>query len=125
MEGQVGLLDKLFKKTTVHAEVLSSSAEEAVLIELKGSGLPQTTYDQYDVSGLEEELASALDGSSVGELDGHEFTSNGVTVYLYGSNSEALFKRIESVLRSYPLCEQACVTIRQGNPGAPQRIVQL
>jgi Protein of unknown function (DUF3313) len=53
---------------------------------------------------------------AVGELDGHEFEvgSPTVTIFLYGADAEALFQAIEPVLRAYPLCQRARVTIRQG-----------
>ena len=94
----------------------TTSSEGAVLIELDGATLPSSTYENYDLATLENQLTARVDSEAVGELDGHEFElcSQTVTISLYGADAEALFEAIEPVLRGYPLCEHARVTIRQG-----------
>jgi tetratricopeptide (TPR) repeat protein len=94
----------------------TKSSEGAVLIELDGATLPSSTYENYDLATLENQLTARVDSEAVGELDGHEFElcSQAVTIFLYGADAEALFEAIEPVLRGYPLCEHARVTIRQG-----------
>jgi hypothetical protein len=47
------------------------------------------------------------------ELDGHETGPENTTLFLYGADAEALFRVVEPVLRDYPLCHGARVTIRQ------------
>ena len=37
------------------------------------------------------------------------------TLFLYGADAEALFRAVEPVLRDYPLCQGARLTIRQGD----------
>ncbi len=102
-----------------------TSPEQAVLIHLDAKGLPQRVYDEYDVVTLEDKLEEALSGRGVGEYDGNEFGEGEVVLYLYGADAERLFAVIEGTLRSYPLCRNARVVIRGGEPGAPQREFRL
>ena len=84
-----------------------------VLVELDGVHLPESVYRTCDVATLENRLEAALESEQEGELDGHESGPENTTLFLYGSDAEALFRAIEPVLRDYPLCQGARVTIRQ------------
>ena len=116
----MGFLDVLLRRKPD-----SSQGEQAVLIWLDGSALPDQVYAEYDLSTLEDQLIARLDATLAGELDGNEFGPEGTTLYLYGPDAELLFRVIEPVLRAYPLCTGARVHIRRGGPGAPERIVHL
>jgi tetratricopeptide (TPR) repeat protein len=91
-----------------------AGTEGAVLIELDGTTLPDAVYRNYDVKTIEDQLSDIVEEEAVGELDGHEFGPETTTIFLYGADAEELFRAVESALRSYPLCEGARVTIRQG-----------
>lgn len=99
------------------AEVVKSTgnASGEVLIELDGIHLPETVYEDCDVATLENRLEEALEGSGLGELDGHETGPESTVLFLYGGNAEALFRAVEPLLLDYPLCRGARLTIRQGD----------
>jgi len=87
----------------------------AVLVELDGMHLPEAVYRECDVATLENRIEEVLEASGEGELDGHETGPKNTTVFLYGADAEGLFRAVEPVLRDYPLCRGARVTIRQGD----------
>jgi hypothetical protein len=97
--------------------------EQAVIVHLIGSGLPDETYQDYDLATLEDRLVKVVAHSESGEYDGNEFGEGETILYLYGPNAETLFSAIEGTLRGYPLCQNARVVIRQGPPGSPEREV--
>jgi len=91
-----------------------SKAAGEVLVELDGVGLPESVYKDCDIATLENRLEAALEPGEQGELDGHETGPEHTTLFLYGADAEVLFRAVEPVLRDYPLCQGARVTIRQG-----------
>jgi hypothetical protein len=104
---------------------MSKAEEQAVLVYLDGGSLPDSVYEQFDLATLEEHLIQAIDSHAVGEYDGNEFGPSGATLYMYGPDARALFGSIESILRSYPLCQNAQVILRFGKPGAPTDEIML
>ena len=103
----------------------ATPAEQAVVVTLDAKALPQNVYDANDLATLEDQLIDAIKGTELGEYDGNEVGQDSAVLYLYGSDAEKLFFRIEPVLRAYPLCQGARVVIRQGKSGAEQRVVQF
>lgn len=97
--------------------------EQAILIHLDGVNLDDSVYAECDTMTLEDQLTEALGGE--GEVDGSETGDTETTVFLYGSDAEKMFSKIKPVLASYPLCKNARVVIRHGQPGSPQREIQL
>jgi hypothetical protein len=114
------MLDLFRKKWSPKNEKLP---DQAVIVELRGAGLPDDVYEKYDLSTLEDQIMGALEGTGLGEFDGNEVGPSGASLYLYGPNADRLFERIENILKNYPLCRSAQVTIRYGPPGAAQRQV--
>ncbi len=102
-----------------------SSREQAVIIYLDGSSLPKETYEEYDLSTLEEQLIEIIEANSLGEFDGNKFGPEGTRLFMYGLDADALFAGIQPVLLAYPLCAGAVVVIRYGAPGAHERHVIL
>ena len=94
---------------------MSSPNEQAVLVHLDATGLPDAVYENCDLATLEGQLESAIASASVGEYDGNESGPAETTLYMYGPNAEALFSSVEPVLRAYPLCQNARVVIRMGS----------
>ena len=127
----MSILNKLFGRKPEMPTVPVTQApaeqapEQAVIVRLPGSGLPDEVYDHYDLSTLEDQLIDAVEPAGCGEYDGNEFGPEGTTLYLYGPDAEALFAAIEGTLRDYPLCQNARVEIRYGPPGSPQREVAI
>ena len=94
--------------------------EQAVLVHLDGTGLPDEIYATNDLATLEDRLTEIIEDQGLGQFDGNEIGPTGATLFMYGPDAESLFQAIESVLRDYPLCKNARVAIRKGPPGAPQ-----
>ena len=115
----MGLLDAFKRKPA------APEPEQAVIVHLRGSGLPDEIYENYDVSTLEDQLIEAIEANQLGEFDGNEFGPEETVLYMYGPDAEKLFNGIESVLRAYPLCQEGFVRIRSGPPGAAERQVPL
>jgi len=84
-----------------------------VRIELDGIHLAPEVYRDCDLATFENRLEEVLERGDYGELDGHETGPETTTVFLYGADAKALFGAVEPVLRDYPLCQGARVTIRQ------------
>lgn len=99
----------------------AGEAAGEVLIELDGIHLPDSVYRDCDIATLENRLEEVLEISEQGELDGHETGPENTTLFLYGADAEALFRTVEPLLRDYPLCRGAQVTIRQD--GRERRVV--
>jgi tetratricopeptide (TPR) repeat protein len=91
----------------------ADTALAELLIELDGIHLPESVYRECDITTLENRLEEVLETGECGELDGHETGPESTTLFLYGADAEALFRAVEPVLQDYPLCQGACVTIRQ------------
>jgi len=102
-------------KVTPAAKSIKHAGKETgeVLIELDGIHLPEWVYKRCDIATLENRIDEVLEMEERGELDGHETGPENTTLFLYGADGEALFRAIEPVLRKYPLCQGARVTIRQ------------
>jgi hypothetical protein len=67
---------------------------------------------------LEDELSEALEGTEIGEVDGHEVAIDGSDgfLFLYGPDADALFAAIEPILRKSPVMAGADATLRYGDP---------
>ena len=95
-------------------------ADQAVLIDLDIRGLIDPVSK---IDALETTLNQAL--GPFGESDGHELGGGEGTIFLYGADAEKMYARVETVLKNDSLCKNARVTIRKGEPGSPQREIQL
>lgn len=115
----MGLLSKFLGKKD------KPKLEEAVLVYLDGTGLPDQIYQENDLSTLEDQLFEAIGAEQAGEFDGNEIGPDGTTLFAYGQDANRLFAAIEPVLRDYPLCRNARVVIRKGGPGAAQTEVRI
>lgn len=120
----MSILQRLFGKRNVSPRSAGTSSQ-AVLVYLDGHGLPDKVYQDNDLATLEDQLLEAIQAGSLGELDGNEIGPAETTLYMYGPDAERLFAGIESTLRGHPLCQNARVVIRYGEPGAEQREIRL
>ena len=102
-----------------------NSNEQAVILHLDGSTLPRETYEEYDLSTLEEQLIEIIESNALGEFDGNEFGPDGTRLFMYGPDADALFAGIEPALLAFPLCAGARVMIRYGGPGTKEREIIL
>ena len=87
-----------------------------------------STNFQY-VYALEDLLRMAISEASAGEYDGREMADDGSdgTLYMYGSDAEALYRAISPVLASCPFMRGATVTLQFGPPKrkTPKRVIEL
>lgn len=81
--------------------------------------LPWIDFDQ--LLTLSEELIALLEGSSTGDLDGHEVDDENsmTTLFLYGPDAETLFAYVWPTLAKYPSCAGARVALHLGPLGGP------
>ena len=99
--------------------------DQAVLVYLKGSGLPAYVYQECDLGTIGGQLRQVLAREGLGLFDGNEIGPTEAILYMYGPDPERLFAGVERTLRDYPLCAGAGVVIRRGGPGAEQRELTL
>jgi hypothetical protein len=98
---------------------------QAVLVYLRGSGLPDELYENFDVATLEDQLEEAINSAGLGEFDGNEFGPEEIVLFMYGPNAEAIFAAIRPVLQSCPLCQGARIEIRPGGPDVIGRMESI
>ena len=116
----MGILKRIFGSRST-----TPPSEQAVLVHLDCTGLPDHVYEQFDLATIGDKLVKVIKQEQLGEFDGNEVGPDEATLYMYGPDAERLFAGIESTLREYPLCQGARVEIRRGAPGAPVREVRL
>jgi hypothetical protein len=115
----MGLLGKLVGKKE------KPKLEECVLIYLDGVNLPDEVYAECDLLTIEDRLIEAIEKGQAGELDGNEIGERETTIFTYGPDADRLYRVMEPVLKSYPLCRGARVIVRKGGPGSPQTEFQI
>jgi hypothetical protein len=93
--------------------------QEAVLIHIDGTDLPDEFWQ------LNERLYEEVERSGTGEFDGNEIGEGSATLYAYGPDADRLFRAMEPILRSYPVCRDARIVIRHGGPGSPHTELKL
>jgi|SRR6185503_867666 len=120
----MSIFKRIFGKKSLD-QTQSEQPQQAVLVHLDGTGLPDHIYDEYDLATIEDRLIDTLEREGLGEFDGNEVGPGHTTLFMYGPDAERLFDGIEQTLRGYPLCQGARVEIRRGGPGAPQRELRL
>jgi hypothetical protein len=119
----MSFFSRLFGKKPVSTN--HSENEQAVIVYLDGTGLPDEIYEKYDSSTIEDRLIEVIDHDGLGEFDGNEFGPAETALYMYGPDADRLFAGIEGTLRGYPLCQGARVVIRYGGPGSNEKEVRL
>lgn len=103
--------------------VVPFGTREGLAIYLDGVDLPDSVYAECSLDELAEHIAAALGGD--GEIRGSWGGPRATSLYLYGPDAEAMFTRLQPVFASYPLCQNARVVIRHGNPALGPRTVRL
>jgi len=89
------------------------AGEQAVIIEFNyGLDEDEPFYD------LSDKLRTLVDGSGLGEYDGHEINmdnSDG-SFYLYGPDAKMLYELIRNTIEKTPFMEGANIILRFGPP---------
>lgn len=99
------------------------SVEQSVRIHLRGRHLPLGGYRHHELSTIDDRLRAAVEG--LGEYEGYETGPAETVFYIFGPDAEALYTRIEPILKTCPLTHDAIVIIRMGPEGAPRREVRI
>ncbi|MGE3164655.1 MAG: hypothetical protein AB7O52_07105 [Planctomycetota bacterium] len=97
---------------------------ECLAIYLDGVGLPDEVYATSDLAEWVERLDAALAARGAAVLaswTGPEETA----VYAFGPNAESMYEAAHETLATFPLCQNARVVVRQGNPELLPRTIRL
>ena len=97
---------------------------QSLAVYLDGVSLPEQVYAELDFDAVVADIEHALAQASPALHDtwmGPEETA----LYFFGSDAEEMFKRAEPTLRRIPVCQNARVVLRHGNPSLPTREVRL
>jgi len=105
-------------------EVVLFGRKEGLAIYLDGIGLSDEVYETCSADGLAW-LINGTVTSLGGEIRGSWVGPNETAIYLYGPNAEEIFAGLEPILAAYPLCSNARIVIRHGNPALHPRTVQM
>lgn len=105
-------------------EIIHFGRKEGLAVYLDGINLSDEVYDTCSCDGLAALISEALT-SIGGEIRGSWVGRSETAIYLYGPNSENMFSLIEPILAAYPLCQNARIVIRHGNPDLHPRTVRL
>lgn len=105
-------------------EIIRFGSKEGLAIYLDGINLPDEVYDTCSCDGLAALISNAL-ASVGGEIFGSWVGRSETCIYIYGPNAEHMFSVMEPILSAYPLCQNARIVIRHGNPDLHPRTVQL
>ncbi|MGA7829095.1 MAG: hypothetical protein WCA04_15665 [Geobacteraceae bacterium] len=105
-------------------EVVLFGRKEGLAIYLDGIGLPDEVYETCTADGLAGLIYGKLT-SLGGEIRGSWVGPNETAIYLYCPDAEKMFAVLEPILAAYPLCGNARVVIRHGNPALLPRTVRM
>ncbi len=96
--------------------------QQCMAIFLDGTTLPDEVYADLDFEAVVAEIgAAAGDGSYRGLWQGSEETG----VFFFGPDAEAMFARVEPVLRRLPIGQNARVVLRHGKTELDPREVRM
>ena len=68
----MNLFSRFFKKQSEGKDQKASAPQQAVFVYLKGTGLPDSVYQDYDLATLEDQLIEVIEQNDLGEFDGNE-----------------------------------------------------
>ncbi len=95
---------------------------QCLAIYLDGTSLPDEVYATLDFEAVVEAIgAAAGDNSYRGFWQGPEETG----MFLFGSDAEAMFARVEPILRRLPIGQNARVVIRHGKQSLSPRQLRM
>jgi hypothetical protein len=96
--------------------------QQCVAVFLDGATLPDEVYEALDFEAVVSELGEAAgDGSYRGFWQGPQETG----LFFFGADAEAMFKRIEPVLRRLPIGQNARVVVRHGKKALNPRELRM
>ena len=96
--------------------------QQCVAVFLDGVTLPDEVYETLDFDGVVCDLGTAAgDASYRGFWQGAEETG----LFFFGPDADALFARVEPVLRRLPIGQNARVVVRYGKPTLHPRELRI
>jgi hypothetical protein len=97
-------------------------AAQCVAVYLDGVSLPDEVYADLDFDQLVADIEEvAGQGSYRGHWQGNEETG----LFFFGSHAEELFARIQPVLLTKPIGQNARIVVNEGKQGTQSRTVRL
>jgi hypothetical protein len=95
---------------------------QCLAIYLDGTSLPDEVYATLDLRAVVAAIgAAAGDNSYRGSSQGPE----NVGLFFFGPDAEAMFTRVEPILRRLPIGQNARVVIRHGKQGVTPREIRM
>ncbi len=96
--------------------------QQCLAIFLDGTSLPDEVYAELDFDAVVAELESAA-----GEKSGRGFSQGAeeTGLYYFGPDAEAMFTRVEPVLKRLPIGQNARVVVRYGKADSGSREVRM
>jgi hypothetical protein len=96
--------------------------QQCVAVFLDGIGLPDEVYANLDFDAVLEELGKAAgDKSFRGTWQGSQETG----LFFFGPDADAMFARMEPVLRRLPIGQNARVVVRHGKQSFEPREIRM
>jgi hypothetical protein len=96
--------------------------QQCLAVFLDGTSLPDEVYESLDFDAVVAEIGAAAGPASFhGFWQGEEETG----LFFFGPNAEAMFPRVEPVLRRLPIGQNARVVIRHGKQNLNPREVRM
>lgn len=98
---------------------------EGLAIFLDGINLPDDVYSSCSANELADKLEQALAVDPTAEIRGSWQGPEETAIFIYGSDAERMNDAVAPVLHAYPLCQNARVVVRHGNPALAPREIRL
>lgn len=96
--------------------------QQSVAVYLDGTTLPDEVYAALDFEQVVDQLTTAAgEGSYHGYWQGPEETG----LFFFGADAEAMWARLEPVLRALPIGQNARVVLRPGRGTAGARTIRM
>ena len=96
--------------------------QQSVAVYLDGVTLPDEVYAELDFDQIVSDLTTAAgEGSYHGYWQGPTETG----LFFFGPDAEAMFVRVDPVLRALPIGQNARVAVRRGRGSAGERTVRM
>jgi hypothetical protein len=106
-------------------KTLDFGVTECLAVFLDGIGLPASVYKASDINILAALFNDFLSKDQSGEIRSCWVGPNETAIFLFGADAEKIHAALEPVLNSYPLCQNARIVIRHGNPSLEPRELRL
>jgi hypothetical protein len=98
---------------------------EGLAVFLDGISLPDPVYAACNCDELADKLEQSLAFDPTAEIRGSWQGPEETVIFIYGRDAEQLNAAIQPVLLAYPLCQNARVVVRHGNPALAPREVRI